>query len=194
MRIDQRTARIARVHRGIGLDESLDAEIVGNHAQVTRLGAHDAGRDGRLQVERRTDRQHPLAQAQCVRRTERHGRQVGGLDFQQRKVGRRVLADELGLERAAVVELHFELRGPVHDVVVGDDIAVLGDDDTRTAGTLLAELRPFVIPLRDTEELQERVVTPAPGHLHLLHGLDVDDGFHRVLGGVRQVGVLLGLV
>ena len=79
-------------------------------------------------------------------------------------------------------------------MVVGDDITVLGDDDTRTAGTLLAELRPFVIPLRDAEELQERVVTPAPGHLYLLYGLDVDDGFHRVLGGVRQVRVLLGLV
>ena len=197
MRIDQRTARIARVHRGIGLDESLDAEIVGNHAQVTRLGAHDAGRDGRLQVERRTDRQHPFAQTQRIGRSESQRRQPLGLDLQQREVRRRILADEFGVERTPVVELHLEFRSPVHDVVVRHDIAVLRNNHARTAGPLLAVLRTSVaaaVILRDSEELQKRIVAPALGHLDLLDGLDVHDGLHRILGGVGEVGILLGLV
>lgn len=48
--------------------------------------------------------------------------------------------------------------------------------------------------LRDAEELQKGIVPPAARHLDLLHGFDIDHGLHRILGGVRQVGVLLGLI
>ena len=34
----------------------------------------------------------------------------------------------------------------------------------------------------------------ATGHLDLLDGLDVHDGLHRILGGVGEIGILLGLV
>ena len=106
MGVDQRTARIAGVHGRVGLDERFDAEIVGDGPQVARLGADDARRDGRLEVERRTDGQHPFTQAQGVGRTESQRRKFRGVDFQQRHVGCRILADERGVERPAVVELH----------------------------------------------------------------------------------------
>ena len=197
MGVDQRTARVAGVHRRVGLDERLDPEIVGNGPQLPRLGAHDAGRDGRLQVERRTDRQHPFAQTQRIGRSESQRRQPLGLDLQQREVRRRILADEFGVERTPVVELHLEFRSPVHDVVVRHDIAVLRNNHARTAGPLLAVLRTSVaaaVILRDSEELQKRIVAPALGHLDLLDGLDVHDGLHRILGGIGQVGILIGLV
>ena len=194
MRVDQRAARIAGIHGRVGLDKGLDAEIVGNNPQITRLGAHDTRRNGRLQVERRTDRQHPLAQTQRIGRSESQRRQVRSLDLQQREVRGRILADQLGVERTAVVELHAEFRSPVHDVVVGHHVTVGRDDDARTSGALFAELRSLVIPLRDAEELQKGIVPPAARHLDLLHGFDIDHGLHRILGGVRQVGVLLGLI
>ena len=198
MGVDQRAARVAGVHRRVGLDERLDPEIVGNGSQLPRLGAHDAGRDGRLQVERRTDRQHPFAQTQRIGRSESQRREPLGLDLQQGEVRRRVLADEFGIERTAVVELHLEFRGAVHHVVVRDDVAVPRNNDARTARALFAVLRTPVaaaVVLRNAEELQERVVTaPALGHLDLLDSLDVHDGFHRILGGIGQVGILIGLV
>ena len=84
-------------------------------------------------------------------------------------------------------------------MVVRHDVAVLGNDHARAARTLFAVLRLTVtaaVILRNAEKLQKRIVTApaALGHLHLLDGLDVHDGLHRILGGIGQVGILLGLV
>ena len=50
-------------------------------------------------------------------------------DLQQRDVGLGVLADELGLELGAVVQVDLDLVGAVDHVVVGDDDAFLAVDD-----------------------------------------------------------------
>jgi hypothetical protein len=55
--VDQRAARIARIDGDVGLDQRQ--QVVG----LARLGRDDAGGDGVLEVERRTDRDHPFAGA-----------------------------------------------------------------------------------------------------------------------------------
>ena len=86
-------------------------------------------------------------------------------------------------------------------MVVGHHIAVLRDDDARTAGPALlvtgfTAVAASRLLLRKTEEFEERIVTElsAPGHLDLLDRLDIDHGFHGVLRRVGQVGILLGLI
>ena len=151
-----------------------------------------------MQVEGRSDGQHPLAQTQRVGRPEGQRRQViVAVDLQQGHIRSRILADELGIERPSVVELHAQFRGAVHNVVVGHHIAVLRDDDTRTARTGLTVLRTrtvVAVLLRNAEELEERVVAPPLRHLDLLDGLDIDHGLHRILCSVGQVGILVGLI
>ncbi len=86
-------------------------------------------------------------------------------------------------------------------MVVGHHIAVLRDDDARTAGPALlvtgfTAVAASRLLLRKTEEFEERIVTElsAPGHLDLLDRLDIDHGFHGVLRRVGQVGILSRLV
>ena len=90
------------------------------------LGADDAGGHRVLEAERVADRHHPLADAQRVGVAERDGGQVLGvaLDLDQREVGLRVAADDLGLVLLAVRQLHDDLVGVLDDVVVGEDEAV----------------------------------------------------------------------
>ncbi len=173
---------------------------LGTH--LARFGAHDARRDGRAQVEGRTDGQHPLAQPQRIGRTEGEGRQLLGLDLQQGDVRRGVLAHERGVERASVVERRAQLRSAVDHVVVRHDVAVGRNDDARTAGPLLAVaplVRRVATPartLREAEEFEEGVVAIAAARWHLdaLHGLDVHHRLHCVFGGIRKIGIALRFI
>ena len=103
--------------------------------------------------------------------------------------------EPIASEAAAVVELHAQFGRAVDHVVVRDDIAVLGDDDARAAGPALLDLRlaAAAVALREAEKLEERIVAAA-AHLDLLDGLDVDHGLHRILGGIGQIGILIGLI
>jgi hypothetical protein len=56
--VGQRAAGIARVDRGVGLDEILEAVAADAGAAE---GAHDAGRDRVLQAERVSDRDDEVA-------------------------------------------------------------------------------------------------------------------------------------
>ena len=198
VRVDQRTARVAGVDRRIGLDEGFDAELARDDAQLTRLGTHDAGRDGRLQVVGRADGQHPFAQTQRVGAAEGERRKVLALDLDERHVGRRVRADDFGIEDAAVVELHAQFGGILDDVVVGHDVAVGRDNHARAASTALLLLRfaaAVEAPLRDAEEFEEGVIAEAAAaHLDLLYRLDVDHCLDGILRRIGQVGIAVRFV
>src|SRR5699024_8200149 len=118
-RIDQRAPAVAGIDRRIGLDERFHAVLIGDGAEVTRLGAHDACRNGRLQVERTADGQHPFAQPQRIRIPERQGRQPLAVYLDERHLRSVVRTDDLGLERPPVVKLDLQFGRIVHDVVVG---------------------------------------------------------------------------
>ena len=55
------------------------------------------------------------------------------IDLEHGEVGARIGADQLGVEFLPIVDDDRELGAALDDVVVGDEIAVLGDEE---AGTL----------------------------------------------------------
>src|SRR6185312_6146507 len=83
--------------------------------------------------------------------------EAGGVDFDHRQVGQLVRTDHFGRQLAAVTESDLDAGGILHDVVVGNDVAVGRNNDAAAqpllefgaAGELAAEL---------TKELGERVV------------------------------------
>ena len=95
----------------------------------------DAGRHGRVKSVRRADRDHGLPHLQRARLAERSGGQVvHPVDLDDRDVGHRVGADDGGLLGGAVVEVDRDravVAGAGDDVVVGEDLTVLGQDDAR---------------------------------------------------------------
>ena len=58
------------------------------------------------------------------------------IDLQHREVGLRVASHDLGVELAAVVQRDGDLLGVLHHVVVGEDDAVLADDEARPRAVL----------------------------------------------------------
>ena len=126
--------------------------------------------------------------------------EILALDLDERHVRRGVGADHLGVELAAVVELHAQLRGVFDHVVVRHDISVVGDDDARTAGTALLRLRlaaAATVALRNAEEFEEGVVGASAvtrRDVDLLDRFDVHDRFDRILGRIGQIGIFIGFV
>ncbi|MNO74942.1 hypothetical protein D3C76_659620 [compost metagenome] len=91
-----------------------------------------------VEAERRADRQHPLADLELVGIAELEGRQVLGLDLQHSHVAARIGADQLGLVLAAVGQAHENLVGVGHHMVIGQDVAITGNDEARAQGLRLA--------------------------------------------------------
>ena len=102
-------------------------------------GRDDAHGDGVAQVERVADRHHPVAGLHLVGIAElgflqRRGRHLGQLN--ERAVGQRVAADDLGrvemlvrIRHVGAEEADLDLVGVLDDVIVGEDEARLVDDE-----------------------------------------------------------------
>ncbi len=83
-----------------------------------------------IEAERIADRHHPLADSQVLGVAERRDRQVMlRVDLQQRDVALVVMADNLRNVVAPVLRGHRDFARTVDDVLVGQDVAVLGDDE-----------------------------------------------------------------
>src|SRR5690606_20063165 len=152
--VEQRAARVARVHGDVGLDERDEVFL----RQRAAFRAHDAGRHGALETERRPDRDHPFADLQAVRIADAHRRQPGRVDLQQRDVGLAVGAYHLRLELALVVQLDRDLFGRLDDVRIGEHVAVGADDEARAEGLRFELARPRYLRHEAAEELVERIV------------------------------------
>src|SRR5207248_7865904 len=81
--------------------------------------------------------------ADAIGVAERKARQrLARIDFEQRDVRRRIAADDLGRNRVSAAsvligaEVHVHFRRALHDVVVGQNVAVWRDDEARTAAAL----------------------------------------------------------
>ena len=136
--VDERAAGVARVDGGVGLDEILVAGDLVEDADAPAGGGDDAHGDGLADAERVADGEDHVAHAELVAVGQGDGGQVLGLDLDDGDVGLRIGADDLGGELAVVVEQHLQLVRPLDDVVVGDDVAVGGDDDAGAEALLLA--------------------------------------------------------
>src|SRR4029079_4374396 len=124
--VEQRTAGIAAVDGGVG----LDIAVIRPRGDVAVLGRDDTGRHRAAEAERIADRDHPVAEAQLVGVAELYGDQrLRRLDLQHGEVGLLVDANQVGLDLGAVVEDDVDLVGVRDDVVVGDDDASGVDDE-----------------------------------------------------------------
>src|SRR5690606_15675686 len=121
---------VTRVDGHVGLDERYVVFV----GQAATLGADDTGGHRMVETEGRTDGQHPAAHLEFVGLADLHDRQVLALDLQQRHVGTRIGADELGFQFATVGQAHDDLVGIGYHVVVGQDVTVPGNDEAGTKG------------------------------------------------------------
>ena len=173
--VERRTTGVAAVHRRVDLDEV----VIRTGADIAAAGRHDARGHGAAEAERVADGDNPVADADLVLGELDVGElAVRVVDLEQREVGLLVDADDLGLVLGVVVEDDGDRLALVDDVVVGDDVAVLGDDEARAEagriGALPAELAialVVVLALAVAELLEEalhRRVLVAEELLHLV--------------------------
>ena len=135
-RIEQRTARVAGIHRRIGLDER-HRTVAGKRAAGR---ADDARGRGLLEAERRADREHVVAHAELVGIAEPHGRQAFRIDLQHRDVAGLVRTQHLGFEFPMIDQLDRHLLRAVDDMSVGEDQSVGADDEARALARAWVEL------------------------------------------------------
>ncbi|MNJ41517.1 hypothetical protein D3C77_364430 [compost metagenome] len=128
--VEQRATGVTGVDRNVGLDE----RHIGVVGQGTALGADDTFGHRVVETERRADRQHPLTHFQLAGVAQLDGWQVLAFDLEQGHVGTRVSADQLGLQFAAVGQADDDFVSVGNHMVVGQYIAIVGDDEARTQG------------------------------------------------------------
>ena len=85
-----------------------------------------------------------VAHLQLAAVPQRHGLEAGALDFDDGNVVILVAADDGGVVLLAVVERHLDVLAAVNDVVVGDDVAVAGEDEAGAGGGGLHRLAEVV--------------------------------------------------
>ena len=141
-RVEQRTARVARVERGVGLDHVVDPEPA-RRGEAALERRHHAGGERLLEPERVADRDRRVAdlQARGAAELERVEVEPVGLDPQQRQVGVRILADGERRDGVVVGERDLDPRRALDDVGVGEDQALVVEHEAR-AGRLRAAGRP----------------------------------------------------
>src|SRR6185312_3013673 len=131
-RVQQRAARVARVHRGIGLDRVLDRNRL-----LTAHGADrrdDAARHGPVQPEGIADRVDLLSHDQVragLRQSGRH--QVWCGDFHQREIVPWIHRQHLPFVRVLIPELHLDGAALISFdyVVIRQDQSVFIEDEAR---------------------------------------------------------------
>ena len=153
-------------------------------AAPAALGADDAGRDGEIETQRITEGEDPFADSRLRVVAEGDGRKVCRVDLDHCHVGRRVAANDLGLEDAVVVERDGDAIRVGHDVIVGEDVAVGRHDEARTAGFLglgvrRAELVEEILQPGTARAAGARTAVALPW---VPRGLDRDHSGRHVLG------------
>ena len=148
---------------------------------VAGFGAYDAAGHRGGEVEGVSDGKHRLADLHQVAVAEGYVGQTVKVHLDDGKVGGGVVTHEAGRNLTLVVEGHGDALSVLHHVVVGEDIAVGSDYDSRTIGTIHLTLHTLL----DDETKEGLVERRELGHL----GLDVDhgvDGRRRHVGEISQ--------
>jgi hypothetical protein len=141
--VEQRSARVSRVHGDVGLDEP-DVRFRGNGA---RRGADDAGRDRAFKAEGRPDGHHPFARLQQVRLADAHAREPGCSDLDQADVRGAIHPHDAPQKLAPVGEAHDHLIvGGVFDYVVRGHNVAVGAHEKARAERRRIEVRPCRAP------------------------------------------------
>ena len=158
--IEGRTARIAAVDRCVDLDEI----VIGTSTDIASARGDDTGGHGAAEAEGIADGNDPVTDLDILLGERDVGKllAIRVLDLEQREIRLGILADQVGLALAAVVERQFDSRGVVHDMIVGHDKAVFGDNEAGALGAakraLSARATEGLGRARLTEELLEELV------------------------------------
>ena len=104
--IDQRASAVAGIDGSVGLQVG---ERLGGIGLAGERTDHAHG-DRILQTFRTADGEHELADAGALRADQRKRGQIGFIDFEQGEIGFLVLADQAGLENAALPDRHLSGR------------------------------------------------------------------------------------
>ena len=146
--VEQRTAGVAGVDRGVGLDHMIDREPVGGADRPLDSG-DDPGGDGVLKPERVADRDRLVADldARGVAERKRMELGLGRVHLQHREVGRRVAPDDARVDRVLVAELDRHRLRALDHVAVREDVAALVEGEPGAGGRALL--------LRDVEARDE---------------------------------------
>ena len=134
MPVHQRTAGVAGIDGGIGLNGFVDRRAVGLAHRPNRT--HDAARHRPRQAKRIADGVNFLPHLQVARIAQHRGNQIGRLDLDHRQIVRRIGAHHRRLVFLAVVHGHFHLPRVGDDVIVGEDVALFVDHKARALALL----------------------------------------------------------
>ena len=128
VRVEQRTAGVAGVDGGIGLNGVFNGRAV--FAADGADGADDAGGHGAAEAEGIADGVDLLADGEAGGVGERDGLEIGRVDLEESEVVDLVGSDDACLVAALVAELNFNAAiGSLDDVEVGEDVAGLVEDE-----------------------------------------------------------------
>ena len=145
--IDERAAAIARIDRRVRLD--VNHRVLG--LELPRDGAHDAHRDGVLEAEGASEREHDLARTERIRIAELEKRQVAFVRLENREVRLEIDTDDLRTDEAParpengaagarrLRDQDPDPMGARRDVRVGHDVAVRAQNHARSATPLLRD-------------------------------------------------------
>ncbi len=100
-------------------------------AELAPLGGDDARRDGVLHAQRVADGQDPLADLDHGGVAQGDEGQVLGVDLEKGQVGLGIGPDDLGLEVLALEGRDRVLDRVLGDMVIGQDVAVGRDEESR---------------------------------------------------------------
>lgn len=78
-------------------------------------------------------------------------------------------------------------------MVVGHDVTVCGNNHAGSSAPTLLCRRAAPALLGNTEKFEKRIVLPL-GNFDLLNHLDIHDGLDSILGSIRKIRILLGLI
>ncbi len=165
--VDERAARVARVYGGVGLNHVRpDLRLA---PRAANLGLYVAAkrrdhthRDGRVAVSQEVavgiaDRDHPLTDQHVVGVAQRGYRQIFAFNPEESEIGRLVCGDQLAIQLAAVHQRDHDVSRATHDVLVGNHVTILGDDET--GAQVLNLPQPFS---RWEETAKERIIEWTP--------------------------------
>ena len=132
--VDQRPAGVALVDGGIGLDQVFDLVAL---AGIDRApgGADHAHGDRVLEIaQRRADGDDRLTRVERVRIAQRRHGRAPAVRLEHRQVGVNIRADQLACCWLPSARMIGQIGGAFHHVVVGQHIALLGDEHPAAAG------------------------------------------------------------
>ena len=138
-------------------------------------------------------RKDGVADADLVAVSESHRRKRRcALDLQKSDVGVRVGADESRLHVCSVEGFNLDFARIDNDVVVGHDVSVFRNDETRAGSDHGLGRQPSLVRIHESAEILferrafRQVETGNVGDLLFLRDVDVDDRRHKLL---HQIGV-----